>query len=59
LGAIVDEVGRYVGRAVGYVRTRTPTEMRADGERVIIENPVLALAAALGFGYLVGRQVRR
>jgi hypothetical protein len=55
----IDLVGRYVGRAIGYVRTRTPAQMRADAERVVVENPVLSLAAALGFGYLVGRQVRR
>ena len=59
VGDAIDVVGWHVGRAVAYLRTQTASAMRADAERVIVANPVLALTAALGFGYLVGRQVRR
>ncbi len=55
----VDLVGRQVGRAYGYLRSRRPAGMRSDAERVIADNAVLALAAALGFGFVVGRLVRR
>jgi hypothetical protein len=59
VGDAVDRVARQAGRVVGYLRSRTPAEMRADAERVIVDNGALALVAALGLGYLVGRQVRR
>lgn len=55
----IDLVARQVGRVIGYVRSRTPAEMRADAGRALVDNAALSLAAALGLGYLVGRQVRR
>jgi hypothetical protein len=59
VGDTVEAVGRQVGRAYGYARSRTTAEMRADAERAIVDNPMLALAAALGLGFVVGRLVRR
>ncbi len=59
VGDTVELVGRHAGRAYGYARSRTPAEMRADAEGVIVDNPVLALAAALGLGFVAGRLVRR
>ncbi len=54
----VDSVGERVGRAVGYLRTRRPSDMRTDLERVIAESPLLSLVAALGVGYLIGSRLR-
>ncbi len=54
----VDSVGENVGRAVGYLRTRRPSDMRTDLERVIVGSPLLSLAAALGVGYLIGSRLR-
>ncbi len=54
----VDSVGENVGRAVGYLRTRRPSDMRTDLEHVIAGSPLLSLVAALGVGYLVGSRLR-
>ena len=59
LADAIDLIGRQVGRVYGYLRSRTPAVIRADAERVVVENAALALVAALGLGYAAGRLVRR
>ncbi len=56
---VVDGIGKAIGRATGYVRSRPRADMRADAENLIAGRPLLVLGAALGLGYLVGRQIRR
>ncbi len=59
LADAVETVALQAGRIVGYCTSRGPGAIRSDAERAIVDNAALALVAALGLGYLVGRQLRR
>ncbi len=56
---VVDKVGVEVGRAVGYLQSRSPSDMRADAEALLTQRPLVSIAAALGLGYIVGWELRR
>ncbi len=59
VGTAVETVGAAVGWTAGYVKSRRPSEMRSDAERLVVASPALALVAALGFGFLIGSYMRR